>query len=271
MLRSQRLRNDVVDIGAHEYQRVAPQAEASASASAAATERGDRLRHVRVVRSRRGALTYAWSFDDGAAATGAQVQHAFATPGQHTATVEVTDPSGLSASADVTVDVTAPSGGAVPPPGGGQPGTGSPGSGDGQPGATARLSGLRLSPTRFRSRGVKRGKPPLGTTLSYRLSVAARVVFTVERARQGRRVKGACRKPTRANRARRSCTRWIAVGRFGVDGKAGANTTRFAGKVGGRPLAPGGYRIRAQPLGGPGAKPPAAKRFRVMGAVRPRR
>ncbi len=263
VLRSQRLRNGVVDVGAHEYQRFAPQAEASASVSAAAIGATIGFDASASTDLDEEPLTYAWSFDDGTAATGAQAQHAFATPGQHSATVEVTDPSGLSASAEVTVDVTAPAGGTVPPPSSGQPGTGSPGSGDDQPGATARLSGLRLSPARFRSRGARRGKPPLGTTLSYRLSAAARVVFTIERARQGRRVKGACRKPTRANRARRPCTRWVAVGRFGVDGKAGANTIRFAGKVGGKPLPPGSYRIRART---PGSQPAAAKRFRVLRA-----
>jgi chitodextrinase len=263
VLRSQRLRNGVVDIGAHEYQRAAPQAEITASASAAATGAAIDFDASTSSDPDEEPLTYAWSFDDGATATGAQVQHAFATPGQHTATVTVTDPSGLSASAAVAVDVTAPAGSSVPPPGGGQPGTGSPGSGGDQPGAKARLSGLRLSPARFRSRGAKRGKPPLGTTLSYRLSAAARVSFTIERAQQGRRVKGGCRTQTRANRARRSCTRWILVGRFGADGKAGANTVRFAGKVGAKPLVPGRYRIRAQI---PGSQPTAAKRFRVVRA-----
>ena len=119
VLGSQRLRNGVVDVGAHEYQRLAPQAEVSASANAAATEAAIDFDASASFDLDEEPLTYAWSFDDGATATGAQAQHAFATPGQHTATVDVTDPSGLSASAEVTIDVTAPAGGTVPPPGGG--------------------------------------------------------------------------------------------------------------------------------------------------------
>ncbi|HET6867028.1 MAG TPA: PKD domain-containing protein, partial [Solirubrobacteraceae bacterium] len=53
-------------------------------------------------------LTYVWSFDDGATATGATVTHAFSTPGVHTATLTVTDPAGLATKQSTTVSVTAP-------------------------------------------------------------------------------------------------------------------------------------------------------------------
>jgi hypothetical protein len=49
-----------------------------------------------------------WSFDDGGSAAGAVVQHAFAKPGTHTATLTVTSSSGRTGTRAVTVAVSAP-------------------------------------------------------------------------------------------------------------------------------------------------------------------
>jgi PKD domain len=60
-------------------------------------------------------LSYSWSFDDGTTATGAVVQHAFATAGEHQAILTLTDSSGGSRTATATVTVnTAPP--PAPPP-----------------------------------------------------------------------------------------------------------------------------------------------------------
>ena len=68
-------------------------------------------------------LAYAWSFDDGGAASGAVVLHAFAVAGAHTATLTVSSPSGSDTDqADVTV--AAPS---VPVANAGGPYAGRPG------------------------------------------------------------------------------------------------------------------------------------------------
>jgi PKD repeat protein len=53
-----------------------------------------------------GALTYAWSFGNGATATTAATSHTYTVPGTYTATLTVTDPEGLSSSASVVVNVT---------------------------------------------------------------------------------------------------------------------------------------------------------------------
>jgi len=57
-----------------------------------------------------GALTYRWTFGDGATSTAANPSHTYTTNGNYTATLTVTDPGGLTGSADVQISVgnTAP-------------------------------------------------------------------------------------------------------------------------------------------------------------------
>jgi CSLREA domain-containing protein len=81
-----------------------------------------------------------------------------------------------------------------------------------------------------------------GTVLRFSLSEAARVVFTIQRVLPGRRVGRACRRPTRANRNRKPCKRYVKPLRFGVAATAGANRKKFSGRVGRRALRPGNYR-----------------------------
>lgn len=83
------------------------------------------------------------------------------------------------------------------------------------------------------------------TTFAYRLSEAARVRFTVLQPRPGRLVSRRCVAQTRANRTRPRCTRLVALGSFGREGRAGANASSFNGWVNGRRLPAGSYRLRA--------------------------
>ncbi|MGW3424090.1 PQQ-dependent sugar dehydrogenase [Streptomyces phaeochromogenes] len=57
-----------------------------------------------------GALSHAWTFGDGASSTAANPSHTYATNGQYTATLKVTDATGKSATASVQITVgnTAP-------------------------------------------------------------------------------------------------------------------------------------------------------------------
>jgi len=83
----------------------------------------------------------------------------------------------------------------------------------------------------------------LGASFVYSLSEAARVVFAFERKAKGRRVAGRCRKPTRRNRGRRRCTRFVKAGAFAHQSVAGANRKRFSGRIGQRRLKPARYRV----------------------------
>ena len=82
--------------------------------------------------------------------------------------------------------------------------------------------------------------------MRYALTAAASVTFTVERALKGRRVGGKCRKQTEANRGKKRCTRYQALkSGFVLQGAAGDNGFRFSGRIGGKALKPGKYRLVA--------------------------
>jgi hypothetical protein len=104
-----------------------------------------------------------------------------------------------------------------------------------------------------------------GTTFHFRLSEAARVLFTIERARPGRRVKGSCRKPARGTRGKPRCTRYRPIGSFAAAALAGENNRRFSGRIGSRSLRPGRYRANltaTDPAGN--ASAPRRLPFRVL-------
>jgi hypothetical protein len=85
--------------------------------------------------------------------------------------------------------------------------------------------------------------------------VAASVELRFERARPGRAVGGRCAKPTRSNRGKPRCTRYVAAGRLTVQGKPGFNAVRFTGRLPGHgPLPAGRYRLTGTPADGSGNK-----------------
>jgi PKD repeat protein len=223
----------VVDIGAHEYQRSKPLAVASAPANG---EIGQAVTFDGSGSSDpdEEALAYSWSFDDGTQAVGAIVQRAFTTPGPHTGTLTVTDPLGLSGVVAATVTIVVPA--AAGP-------AGSHGSAP-----TLVLDGLRLVPGSFPVAAARRGARAAksgGTRIKFMISQAARVRFTVHRAR-GR-------------------GRWIAVGSFSRDAASGANSLRWSGRIGKRALSPGRYRLTAQgQIGNGSPSDPRRKRFRIL-------
>lgn len=109
------------------------------------------------------------------------------------------------------------------------------------------LSSMTLSPKRFRAASSGPSiSARVGTKVSYAASEKAVVRFRVQRALRGRRVGGRCVRPTRANRSKRRCTRYRTLrGAFSHRGSAGPNSFRFSGRLRGRKLRPGRYRLRA--------------------------
>ena len=122
------------------------------------------------------------------------------------------------------------------------------------PPPTPAISGLSVSPGAFRAArggGSVVSNPSLGGRVAYRANVGFTSTFTVQRATPGVRSGNRClAPPRRANPKARGCVRWVGLGNFSTTARAGANAFRFSGRVWGRTLAPGTYRLSAVPRSG---------------------
>jgi hypothetical protein len=156
-----------------------------------------------------------------------------------------------------------PGGGATPPP--------DPGPTGGPDLVAPLLTSVALSPSVFRA---ATSGPSLvqaarvGTTIFYRLSEAAHLSFRVARSAPGVKSGKKCVKPSRgAVKHAKRCTRWIPIkGSFGDDGALGLNSVRFTGRVGGRRLARGAYRLTAVATDAAGnVSTPVTRGFRISG------
>jgi hypothetical protein len=113
-----------------------------------------------------------------------------------------------------------------------------------------RLSGISFSATTFRaaksgaSISRKKKKFRTGTKAAFNLSEFSAVKFTVERKTKGRKVGKKCKAQTKSNKKKKACTRWVkAKGSFTVFGKAGKTRFTYRGRIGGKALKPGSYRL----------------------------
>jgi hypothetical protein len=110
------------------------------------------------------------------------------------------------------------------------------------------LGGLSFSTTVFEAAksgaSTAKKKARVGTKVLFSLSEASLVKFTVQRRTKGRKVGKKCKTATHANRKKKACTLWKSVkGWFTVKAKAGKNTFKFRGRIGGKALKPGSYRL----------------------------
>lgn len=130
------------------------------------------------------------------------------------------------------------------------------------------LGGLSFSSTTFKAAksGASIASVQVGTNVSFSLSEDSSVKFTVQRKAKGRKVHSKCRAGTHSNRRARACTRWTAVrGSFTVAGNGGTNSFKFRGRVGGRTLRPGSYRLSARATDpAKNASLPENKGFRIV-------
>ena len=151
--------------------------------------------------------------------------------GTFTFAVTATDTAGCTGSRSYDVDVAAAAPDtsalpATPPPVGSQ-----------TPPAPA-ITRARVSPRRFRL--------ARGATITYTDSRAATTTLAVARVTTGHRAGRRCR-AGRPRHGQRSCTRLVARGAFVHQDAGGAVRLRFHGRVGGRRLTPGRYRLRLTP------------------------
>lgn len=95
------------------------------------------------------------------------------------------------------------------------------------------IAGFRASPGRWRLGSLlpRFSRAPVGTTIAFRLSERATVTLSFATASAGRRVGRRCVAPTRANRRRARCTRYVGKGSLRRRAKAGFNRVRFQGPI----------------------------------------
>jgi hypothetical protein len=124
--------------------------------------------------------------------------------------------------------------------------------------ARPAVSGLRLSPHRFQRGKLRARLAPhasTGTIISFRLSTAAKIRLTFERATLGRRIGGGCVRATPSNRRARACRRYRAMaGAVTLQMPGGADRVLFQGVLdGNRRLGPGSYRLSLSAFNAAGA------------------
>ncbi len=184
-----------------------------------------------------------------------------------TAPATIADSAASTDFAQVYMRVLEPDCGRATAPGGGTS-TGAGGSTPPPKDRTApKLTSVRLSHTRFR---IKRN----ATTLSLRVSEAAKLTITVQRERPGRRGgtkrKPTCRAVSRAPK-RHACVALTTDGTTSRTLKAGSVKIALDGRVGGRKLPVGRHRLVlvARDAAGNASKP-VTVRFTVLAAKKSR-
>jgi hypothetical protein len=102
---------------------------------------------------------------------------------------------------------------------------------------------------------------PVGSKVRVGVTRRTAIKFTVQRRTSGRRSKGGrCVATTKRNRGAKRCTRYVAV-RGSLTRKAGAKPTfRFTGRLNGKRLSPGRYRLLARA----GTTPAKTRAFRIV-------
>jgi hypothetical protein len=114
------------------------------------------------------------------------------------------------------------------------------------------LSGFGIFPSAFdpapSGPSIAR-KKKYGGIVRFTLAGPAKVKFRVQKAMPGRKGKGGrCSKPTKKNAGKKKCIRWVTLrGSFSIVGHQGKNHFRFRGRIGGKKLKPGSYRLVGTP------------------------
>ncbi|HUO70907.1 MAG TPA: PKD domain-containing protein [Solirubrobacteraceae bacterium] len=169
-------------------------------------------------------LTFSWHSSDGGSGSVARLTHTFVRPGSYTLSLTVTGAAGCTATKSVSVPVH----------------------------GLDVITVLKISPTVFVAAGsgpsvTTTGRPRSGTTISYRGTEAATTTFTVQLGKLGRIRGGTCRVLTGKHLTGKRCRVFLSVGAFSHTDTPGSVSFHFTGRLLGRKLPPGVYRLRAIP------------------------
>jgi hypothetical protein len=198
-------------------------------------------------------VTFTWNFGDGGTAAGAAVSHTYTRGGTFQVTVTATDGAGNATSAIGSITIPA-----IPTTG---------------PDPRLSINDLRISPAAFRAAtkgpSVKSGKLKPWTRVSYTLNIPARVRFSFEQPRQGRRSGTRCAKPAPSNRRGKACIRYVAVkGSFSRNRPRGADKFTFTGRLLNKRLKTGRYRLIARASANGRVGVSARRSFRIIAPKR---
>ncbi len=132
------------------------------------------------------------------------------------------------------------------------------------------ITGLTISPSSFFAAPSgatistsKKTKKTYGATVSYHDSQASTTTFTVLSVSQGRTQGKACKKAGKANKHGKRCTIYTPAGSFVHVDVAGANTLHFSGRIKGKTLPKGSYRLQAVPHDTAGNGAAVSKEFKI--------
>jgi subtilisin-like proprotein convertase family protein len=135
------------------------------------------------------------------------------------------------------------------------------------------LSGLTVAPGEFaaaKSGPMILAKRPAsgGALVSYSDTEAAQTNFILFESNPGRKVGARCVGQTKANAAKKPCTRWVKVISFVRNDIPGRNRFGFTGRVGARKLPPGEFQLQARAYGTSGlTSNPVAVQFKILRAA----
>ncbi len=149
-----------------------------------------------------------------------------------------------------------------------------PSSGSSAPGSSSpAASGESVSPSSFEAApsgpsAASARRHKYGARVTFTLNVASEVRFTVQQRQHGRYTgkgrKRRCVAQTHKNAKAKKCTRVVTLrGSFARSGKAGTNSFRFTGRLGGKTLKPGTYTLVATPMANGKAGHAATATFRI--------
>jgi PKD domain len=176
-----------------------------------------------------------WGFGDGQSGSGETLTHTYPKPGAYKVTVTSTDGLGNPNTATGTITI-APRTSTAPPP------------------SPPKLSQVSQRHKRWRegskaatiARKRKSGRPPVGTSFSFRVNQAARVTLTFTQSSAGRKVKGKCQTPNKPNRKRPSCQRTLTRATLGFSVSAGHHAVKFQGHAGKKKIPLGAYTLHVE-------------------------
>jgi streptogramin lyase len=124
------------------------------------------------------------------------------------------------------------------------------GSASGSSATTGDVSNVAAKPSRFRvgaahtaTSAARRTAAKTGTTFAFSLTNDSSVTLRIEQAVAGRKKGARCAAPSRLLRHAKRCARYVRKGTLMRSGKQGANAVAFSGRIGGRALRPGHYRV----------------------------